>query len=76
MVLPIEGEMPKGRGGLYFMKKKYINPEIKTIELLSNTMMLSISGNKDLEGTQFGGTTTGQDADAQGRRNDWADPWN
>ena len=71
MVLPIEGEMPKGRGGLYFMKKKYINPEIKTIELLSNTMMLSISTEK---------FASDKDALSTGRRDDraddWADPWN
>ena len=58
------------------MKKKYINPEIKTIELLSNTTMMSISGKDSLEGTTYGGTTSGKDADAQGRRNGWDDPWN
>ena len=75
MVLPIEGEMPKGRGGLYFMKKKYINPEIKTIELLSNTTMMSIS-----EPRIGDGFASGEDALSTGRRNtgadDWADPWN
>ena len=58
------------------MKKKYINPETKTIELLSNTTMMSISGKDSLEGTTYGGAASGKDADAQGRRNGWDDPWN
>ena len=58
------------------MKKEYINPEIKTIELLSNTMMISTSSEASLEGTKFGGSATGQDADARGRRDGWDDPWN
>ena len=59
------------------MKKKYINPEIKTIELLSNTMMLSISSNEGLQGTKFSDeAATGKDADARGRRDGWDNPWN
>ena len=77
MVLPIEGEMPKGRGGLYFMKKKYINPEIKTIELLSNTMMLTVSEQPRIIGNEY---ASGNEALSTGRRNtgadNWSDPWN
>ena len=58
------------------MKKKYINPETKTIELLSTIMMLTVSSNDGLEGTKYGSAVSNKDADAQGRRNGWDDPWN
>ena len=42
MVLPIEGEMPKGRGGLYFMKKEYINPEMY-IAMMETELPMALS---------------------------------
>ena len=68
---PLKAPPPGGVGeaSLKVMKKEYINPEIKTIELLSNTMMIAISE----------GYATQDDALSTGRRNDrtdeWADPW-
>ena len=53
------------------MKKKYINPEIKTIELLSNTMMLSISTER--YASEDDALSTGRRDD---RVDDWTDPWN
>ena len=57
------------------MKKKYINPEIKTIELLSNIMMQTTSNEAP---RMMGGSATDGEVLSTGRRaggSDWADPW-
>ena len=70
MVLPIEGEMPKGRGGLYFMKKEYIKPE---------TEMMLIEAQQMLAASNFpgigSGNATGNGALSTSMRDEWDDLW-
>ena len=57
-------------------KKQYIAPTMEMMELESETLMLSLSGEQGgLEGTTSGGSLSGGEADASGRRGNWGDLW-
>ena len=63
MVLPIEGEMPKGRGGLIrIMKKTYIIPSIEVVNIEAVEMLAaSISIDRTQSGKQQLGNERGED---------------
>ena len=49
---------------------------MEMMELESETLMLSLSGEQGgLEGTTSGGSLSGGEADASGRRGNWGDLW-
>ena len=68
MVLPIEGEMPKGRGGLKNMKQNYIKPEINVEEIILESTILSGSL-VDIDPNGSGIATANE------RRGTWGDLW-
>lgn len=58
------------------MKQAYIAPQAEVIEIETETMMLGLSGeNGGLDGTTTGGSVSGKDADANGRRGTWGNLW-
>jgi hypothetical protein len=59
-------------------KKQYIAPEIIVTELDGEALMLTISASDEetgLQGTTYGGTKSGIDADTRGRRGKWGNLW-
>ncbi len=70
MVLPIEGEMPKGRGGLDFMKKNYIAPSIEVVNIEA-VEMLAASIRIDRTG-QSGDQQLGNE---RGEDRQWGNIW-
>lgn len=55
------------------MKQTYVAPTTEILELEMEPLMLEMSGG--LEGTGSGGSISGGDADAQGRRGTWGNLW-
>ncbi len=71
MVLPLEGEMPKGRGGLDFMKKNYIAPSMEVVNIEAVEMIAtSIRIDRNASGDQQLGNERG---DERQWGNIWAD---
>lgn len=64
------------------MKKTYMAPEMSVMELGTEVMMMSVSGEQGgLDGTSWGGQAGENigdgpvDADANGRRGSWGNLW-
>ena len=60
MVLPIEGEMPKGRGGLDFMKKTYIAPSVEVMNIEAVEMLAASIQVTNQKGSQQLGNERGE----------------
>ena len=64
------------------MKHTYIAPETTVIEMETESLMLTVSGeNGGLDDTSWGGSAGSDigdgpiEADANGRRESWGNPW-